>query len=150
MKIKQLDEISPTLLKGRITELKCELWFLEHNYIVSIPNVPCQYDLLVDIGNKIIKVQIKTCRLVKDGSGIEFNVSSLTHNNEGYVRRIYSKNSVDYFMTCYEDNYYLIPFSQCGTGVKKLRFAPPANGQKKGISFASDFLIEKILEEVVE
>lgn len=150
MKLKELHDVSNTLLKGRITELKCELWFLEHNYVVSIPNVPYQYDLLVDIGNKIIKVQIKTCHLTKDESGIEFNVSSLTHNNEGYTRRVYSENSVDYFMTYYEGNYYLVPFSQCGVGVKKLRFTPPANGQRKGISFASDFLIEKILEEVVE
>ena len=150
MKTKQLDEISPTLLKGRITELKCELWFLEHDYVVSIPNIPCQYDMLVDIDGKIIKIQVKTCHLAKDESGIEFRVSSMTHNKQGYTRRVYSEDSVDYFMTCYEDDYYLVPFSECGVGVKKLRLIPPLNGQRKGISFASDFLIEKILGEVVK
>ncbi len=150
MKTKQLDEISPTLLKGKITELKCELWFLEHDYVISIPNIPCQYDMLVDIDGKIIKIQVKTCHLTKDESGIEFKVSSMTHNKQGYTRRVYSEDSVDYFMTYYEDDYYLVPFSECGVGVKKLRLTPPLNGQRKGISFASDFLIEKILGEVIK
>ena len=138
------------MLKGRITELKCELWFLEHGYLVSIPNTPYQYDMLVDTGNQILKIQVKTCRLAPDESGIVFNVSSMTHNNNGYTKRLYSAQEVDYFMTYYNNNCYLIPFSQCGTKEKKLRFLPPANGQCKGISFASDFLAEKIMEEVVK
>lgn len=150
MKKKQLDSISSTLLKGRITELKCELWFLEHGFLVSTPDVPYQYDMVVDIGSKLLKIQIKTCRLTKDESGIEFNVSSTTHNNQGYTRRTYSATSVDYFMTCYENECYLIPFSDCGVREKKLRLTPTTNGQTKGISFAKDYLAEKILEEVVE
>ena len=150
MKNKQLDSISSTLLKGRITELKCELWFLEHGYLVSIPDIPYQYDMIVDVGNKMLKIQVKTCRLAKDESGIEFNVSSMTHNNQGYTRRTYSENNVDYFMTYYDNKCYLIPFSECGVKEKRLRLIPTENGQTKGISFAKDFLAEKILEEVVE
>lgn len=150
MKNKQLDSISSTLLKGRITELKCELWFLEHGFLVSTPDVPFQYDMVVDIGSKLLKIQVKTCRLTKDESGIEFNVSSTTHNNQGYTRRTYSAIGVDYFMTCYNDKCYLIPFSECGVREKKLRLMPTTNGQTKGISFAKDYLAEKILEEVAE
>ena len=143
-------EVSSTLLKGKITELKCELWFLEHGYLISIPNVPYQYDFLVDINGKIFKIQAKTAIEEKDHSGIIFKVCSLTHNNNGYTRRNYSKNDVDYFMTYYENDYYLIPFSECGVKEKKLRFIPPKNGQIKGISFAKDFLAEKILKEIEE
>lgn len=150
MKNKQLDSISSTLLKGRITELKCELWFLERGYLVSTPDIPYQYDMIVDIGSKLLKIQVKTCHLTKDGSGIGFNVSSMTHNNQGYTRRIYSAVSVDYFMTYYNGECYLIPFSECGVREKKLRLMPTANGQTKGISFAKDYLAEKILEEVAE
>lgn len=150
MKNKILEEISPTLLKGRITELKCELWFLEQGYLVSVPDLPYQYDMLVDIGGKILKVQVKTSRLTKDGSGIEFNVSSMTHNSQGYTRRSYTEKDVDYFMTYYDNNCYLIPFADCGVKEKKLRLIPTNNGQIKGISFAKDYLAEKILEEVVE
>lgn len=145
-----MESISPTLLKGKITELKCELWFLEHGYLVLNPDVPYQYDMVVDVGHQLLKIQVKTCRY-EDG-GIVFNTSSVTHNQSGYTRRIYSENNVDYFMTYYENNCYLIPFNKCGSKEKKLRIEPTKNGQIKGIDFAVDFLAEKILdmEEVTE
>ena len=148
-----MTEISSTLLKGRITELKCELWFLEQGYVVATPDVPYQYDLLVDIGNKILKIQVKTCRLENDGANLTFNLCSVTHNQQGYTKRTYNENAVDYFMTEYQNNFYLVPFQDCGTKEKKLRLIPTKNGQVKGISFAEDYLAEKILkieEEVVE
>lgn len=145
-----LQYISPTVLKGKITENKCATWLLEQGYIVSIPEVPCQYDLLVDIQTKILKIQVKTCHLVTDGSGIAFNVSSTTNNTKGFTRKLYTENGVDYFMTCYNDNYYLIPFSECGVRSKKLRFVPPSNGQRKNICFADDYLASKILKKEIE
>lgn len=153
MTSKEMTNVSDTLLKGRITELKCELWFLEHGYLVSIPDVPFQYDFLVDVNGKILKIQVKTACKESDNSGFKIKVCSITHNSNGYARRNYSQNSVDYFMTYYEGEYYLIPFSECGMREKKLRLTLPANGQRKGISFAEDYLAEKILkreEEVVE
>lgn len=151
MKTKEMSSISETLLKGKITELKCELWFLEHGYLVSMPEVPYQYDFLVDIDNKIYKIQVKTCRETGDGA-IIFNLSSVTHNQQGYTRRTYNEKSVDYFMTEYNDNFYLVPFEECGSKEKRLRLIPTKSGQVKGISFAKDYLAEKILheEEVVE
>ena len=145
-----MTNVSSTLLQGRITELKCELWFLEHGYLVSIPDVPFQYDMLVDVNGHILKIQVKTCKLETDGSGIVFNTSSVTHNQTGYTQRIYNEKDVDYFMTYYDNNCYLIPFRNCGTRGKKLRLIPTKNNQTVGIDFASDFLAEKILEEVIE
>jgi len=152
MTSKEMTNMSDTLLKGRITELKCELWFLEHGYLVSIPDVPYQYDFLVDVNDKILKIQVKTACKESDNSGFKIKVCSFTHNNNGYIRRNYSQNNVDYFMTYCEGEYYLIPFSECGVKEKKLRLTLPSNGQRKGISFAEDYLAEKILEkeEVVE
>ena len=147
-----MSSISETLLKGRITELKCELWFLEHGFLVSIPDIPYQYDFLVDVKGKILKIQVKTGMVDTEKTGITIKLCSTTHNSNGYTRRNYSENDVDYFMTYYNGECYLIPFSECGVKEKKLRFIPPKNGQVKGISFAKDYLAEKILEleEVVE
>ena len=103
MTTKEMKEISSTLLKGKITELKCELWFLERGYLVSIPEVPYQYDFLVDVNGKIIKIQVKTSSVDEEKTGITFRVCSITHNNNGYARRNYSENDVDYFMTYYEE-----------------------------------------------
>lgn len=145
-----MDNVSETLLKGRITELRCELWFLEHGFLVSTPDIPYQYDFLVDIEGKILKIQVKTGVVDEEKTGITFKVCSMTHNKSGYIRRNYS--DVDYFMTYYDGNCYLIPFEECGVKEKKLRFTIPKNGQTKGISFAKDYLAEKILEleEVIE
>ena len=147
-----MESISPTLLKGRITELKCELWFLEHGFLVSLPDLPYQYDFLVDTGEKILKIQVKTCHYSdEEKAALEFNLCSMTHNASGYTKRIYS--DIDYFMTELNGQYYLVPFNECGSKTKKLRLKPTKNGMIKGISFAEDYLAEKILcleEEVVE
>lgn len=145
MKKDNSENISNTLLKGRITELLCIQKILSMGYIVSTPDVPCQYDIIIDTGDRLLKVQIKSCRLNKQQTGIEFNTSSITHNNNGYTTRLYTKNMVDYFCTWYENNCYLIPFEECGNKTKCLRLVPTRNGQVKNISFAEDYLIEKIL-----
>lgn len=152
MESKEMNQISDTLLKGKVTELHCQLWLLEHGYLTSTPDVPYQYDFIVDVKGKLLKIQVKTATLEADGSGFRIRVCSITHNSNGYIRRNYSSNDVDYFMTYCNDQCYLIPFSECGVKEKKIRFFPPKNGQVKGISFAKDFLAENILkkEEVVE
>ena len=105
---------------------------------------------MVDIEGKILKIQVKTCSIEPDNSGIKIKVCSITHNSNGYIRRNYSSNDVDYFMTYYDNKCYLIPYKECGVKEKKLRFIPPKNGQIKGISFADDYLAEKIIEKEKE
>lgn len=142
----KLTEVSNTLLKGRLTELKSLTYFLQLGYIVSTPEVPCQYDFLLDVRGKILKIQVKTCR-EQDGY-LEFNTSSTTHNKTGYTKRGYDSNMVDFFCTCHNDNCYLIPLSECGSKAKRLRLEPTKNGQTKNISFAENYLAERILENI--
>ena len=47
-----------TNLKGTITELKCKLYFLELGYTVSTPENPDRYDFILDIGEKLLKIQV--------------------------------------------------------------------------------------------
>lgn len=147
MKNFNCEKVSETLLKGRVTELLCIQKFLTLGYIVSTPEVPCQYDILLDTGKNIFKIQIKTCHLNKEGTGIEFNTSSTTHNSNGYIKRIYTPSMVDYFCTYYDNECYLVPFSECGSTIKCLRLVPTKNGQVKNISFAENYLAEEILNK---
>lgn len=144
--ISKLTEVSNTLLKGRLTELKTLTYFLELGYIVSIPEIPCQYDFLLDVKGKIFKIQVKTCR-EQDGY-IEFNTSSMTHNKQGYTRREYTSDMVDFFCTYYNEKCYLIPLSECGSRAKRLRLIPTKNGQTKNICFAENYLATTILENL--
>lgn len=146
MTASKLTDVSATLLKGKITEVKALTYFLELGYIISTPEIPCQYDFLLDITSKILKIQVKTCR-EKDGV-IEFNTSSMTHNNQGYVRREYTENMVDYFCTYHNNQCYLIPFNECGNRVKRLRLIPTKNGQTKNITFAKDYIAKDILNKI--
>lgn len=143
----KLTSVSETLLKGRITEVKTLAYFLELGYIVSTPEIPCQYDFLIDVNNKIYKVQVKTCRVTEEA--IEFNTSSMTHNANGYIKREYTSNMVDFFCTYYNNECYLVPFSECGSKVKRLRLVPTKNGQVKNISFAKDYIAKEVLAKLI-
>ena len=141
-------ELSNTLFKGRITEVNVLKYFLELGYVISTPEISCQYDFLLDTGKTILKIQVKTCRV--DDEAIEFNTSSITHNAKGYTKRLYSPNTVDYFCTYYNNECYLIPLNECGSKAKKLRFVPTKNGQVKNISFAKDYIAKDILFRINE
>ena len=52
-----------TNLLGTITELKCKTYFLELGYIVSTPDSPARYDFILDIGDKLLKIQVKTSHI---------------------------------------------------------------------------------------
>ena len=143
----ELASISETLLKGRITEVQTLAYFLKLGYIVSTPEIPCQYDFLIDVNDKIYKVQVKTCRVTEEA--IEFNTSSMTHNANGYIKREYTANMVDFFCTYYNNECYLVPFNECGRKVKKLRLVPTKNGQVKNISFAKDYIAKDILDKLI-
>ena len=60
----------------------------------------------------------------------------------------YSEEDVDFFATIYNNECYLVPYSICGKRSQRLRLAPTRNGQTKGILFAKDFRLEKILQNL--
>lgn len=141
----KLTEISNTLIKGRITEIKVLTYFLKLGYVISTPEIPCPYDFLLDTGNKILRLQVKTAR--ESEGGFCFNTSSCTHNSNGYIKRTYG-NTIDYFCTIYNDQCYLIPVKICGSKEKKLRLEPTKNGQVSNICWAKDYIAEEVLNNI--
>ena len=132
--------------KGNLTELRCITSFIENGATVSIPYGDCaRYDFLAEINGKIIKVQCKTSRLFGDvNDGIEFSCKSTEPSSNS---RRYTKNEIDYFCTYYNNQCYLVPVEECSVA-KKLRFIPPKNGQKVGISYAKDYELEIQLSKI--
>lgn len=138
-------DIMNSIDKGVCTELQCQLDFTKLGYIVSQPIKPCRYDFLIDLEDSIIKVQCKTSRMIDEGS-IQFECrSSKKVKSTEFEHRKYLKCEIDYFYTYWDGKGYLIPVQECST-TKKLRFLPPKNGQKTGITFASEYTVEKTLE----
>ena len=134
---------------GNLTELQCMTRLYELGCIVSVPfGNANKYDLIVDIDNRLYKVQCKHSSEVRDPDGtvhsIRFKTTWQSHNLHSYVRHTYTKDEVDFFATFYNGNCYLVPIEECGQ-VKQLRIAPPKNNQEKNITYLHDYLAEKIL-----
>ena len=137
--------------KGNITEIECMLAFLKLGYNVLTPYGDCErYDFVVDIQNMLYKIQVKTANInhIEDGY-IEFQTSNKTTRNGTFVRHRYTKEEIDYFMTCYQGQCYLIPVEECSALEKRLRFIPPKNGQTKGITFATEYELEKVVQKII-
>ena len=132
-----------TNIKGVITELKCKTYFLELGYTVSTPENPTRYDFILDTGDKLLKIQVKTCN--SDGEKLNFATCSSHFVNGKVTHTDYQNDNIDYFCTWYENECYLVPVSECGKTEKNLRLVPTRNGQVKGIYFAKDYVAKEVL-----
>lgn len=131
--------------KGNLTELQCLTAFVEAGLTVSIPYGDCaRYDFIIEYQNQLFKVQCKTSHLFGDNDdGIVFACRSTINSKE----RRYSKDEIDYFCTFFNNICYLIPVEECSVE-KKLRFIPPKNNQKVGISYAKDYELDIQLDKI--
>jgi hypothetical protein len=136
-----------TKQKGNITEIETILAFTKLGYKVSIPyGEDCRYDLVVDINNKLYRIQCKTSHaLTNPKDGFQFKSKSVVITTRGRKENTYSSDEIDYFATVYEGQCYLIPVSECGS-TKTLRYHYPVNGQKKGISLAENYTLEEMIK----
>mgnify|MGYP003455931760 CR=1 FL=1 len=135
-----------TNLIGTITELKCKTYFLELGYIVSTPENPTRYDFILDTGDKLLKIQVKTCNTTRREGSITFQTCSSHYVRGQHEHTSYKEDNIDYFATCWENQVYLIPVEECGAREKNLRIMPTRNGQVKGICFAKDYIAEEVLK----
>jgi hypothetical protein len=108
-----------------------------------------RYDLVVDVGSRLARVQCKTGRL-RNGA-ISFATCSAYghHRNPRTHRRPYT-DEIDYFAVyCPETSgIYLVPIEDVPTkSVAALRVMPPLNGQAERIRFAAKYEIGSVAIE---
>ena len=137
---------------GNLTELQCITRLYELGCSVSIPfGNSDKYDLIIDVNNKLYKVQIKHSKTYPDGQDdveyIKFKCVWQRHNANGYSLHQYKPNEIDFFATFYQGECYLIPQKEC-SNEKVLRIIPPKNGQLKGVSFLNDYKAEEVLKQL--
>ena len=131
---------------GNITEVSCMLEFMKLGYPVLIPYGDCQrYDFVVEINGKFYRIQSKTANDTYINEGyIVFRCDNTTTKNGKVVHHSYDENEIDYFSTFYDGKCYLVPVNECSRE-KRLRFTAPKNGQTRGITFASEYELEKVV-----
>lgn len=131
---------------GNITEVSCMLEFMKLGYPVLTPYGDCQrYDFVVEINGKFYRIQSKTANdsYINEGY-IVFRCDNTTTKNGKVVHHSYDENEIDYFSTFYGGKCYLVPVNECSRE-KRLRFTVPKNGRTKGITFASEYELEKVV-----
>ena len=136
--------------KGNLTELQCITAFTELGYIVSIPYGDCaRYDFIVDINNKLYRIQCKTSSKKEEGV-YTFSCRSTAANHSRAATRSYSEEEIDFFATIIDNQCYLIPITETGSREKTLRTVFPNNNRKVGVSLMQDYEIQTQIAKLTE
>jgi hypothetical protein len=105
-----------------------------------------RYDIVIDTGAQLRRVQCKTGRL-RQGAVVFRTCSTYGHHpNPKVIRRDYEGQIDDFAVYCPElGSVYLIPIEDVQTRTSAmLRVSPPRNGQFKRIRLAAAYEIAKI------
>lgn len=120
--------------------------YLKEDLTVSIPfGSGASYDLLVDTGSNMYKIQVKTGWI---SNGV-LRYKCLRRQPKSKNRRLYKENEVDFLAVFCPTNelIYGIPIKNHPIA-GWLRLEPVKNGQAKKIRWASDYTWEKHIEEL--
>jgi hypothetical protein len=137
--------------KGQIAQLKVETRATEKGWIVSRTQEGARYDLILDDGKRLYRVQVKWAgaednRFCGGAVEIDLRKNQGDDRNKKYRRskmKIYSSDEIDAIVG------YIPQIDKCvwfGAEVFdqqshiRVRFEQPKNGQKKGIRMVDDFL----------
>ena len=104
-----------------------------------------RYDLVLDEGDRFIKVQCKTGRL-KNGVVLFPTCSTTYHFPKNqpstFYQRDYAKDADLFGVYCPDnDSVYLVPVAEVGKRAASLRLEPSRNGQAKRIRWAKDYYL---------
>jgi len=90
-------------------------YFSKKGYVVSVPLVDAQaYDLIVDDGNRLLKVQVKTTgRKNKSGTSYIVKLDTVWTNATSNMRKNFDNTKVDYiYVYTLDGNEFLIPSNE--------------------------------------
>lgn len=135
---------------GNIGETIALSEFAKRGITVLIPfgqNVP--YDLVIEINNKLYKIQCKTTQKLIDGCKMRFNICRTngftgTHNT-------YTEEEIDFLcLYCIENDYIaLVPIKEVlNQRDFVIRITKPKNNQTYGIHMADDYTLENQLRTI--
>ena len=128
--------------RGNVSEAVVLSRYVEVGFLVSTPfGVGAPYDLVVDTGAELLRVQVKTGR-VRNGV-IEFETRRTRSRT---LRNSYREGEVDYF-AIYSPELDKVYVMKAREGVfGKLRVKPTGNNQQMFVKWAEDYAFEKHVE----
>ena len=138
-----------TKQKGDITELKCLTYFYEQGYSVSVPwGENDRYDLILDIGSYLLRLQVKTSRKGDSPGTFTFSTATTHKNRVKVEREKYTKDDIDYFVTIYNNKCYLVSCLECNGSHKTLRYGIYKNSNPTNVNWSENYLAENIISKI--
>jgi PD-(D/E)XK endonuclease len=133
-------ELTPTE-KGAVAETAITAAAVRLGFVVSKPLTEGRrYDLIVDTGPDVLRVQCKWAQLLGDVLSIRLCTSRYTPS--GYIRTWYDPTQIDAVVAFSPDlgSCYLIPVAEVtGRSNLYLRIRPTRNNQAIGVKWAADY-----------
>jgi hypothetical protein len=133
---------------GDRTALAVMLALRDVGYAVLVPfGENTRYDLVIDDGHTLSRVQCKTGRL-RLGSIIFRTCSSYAHHPNPKILRRHYADEIEFFgVYCPETSgVYLVPIADVSARTSAyLRVLPSLNGQRRRIRWAADYEIAEVL-----
>ena len=130
---------------GDITEYRFALYCMEHNIPISKPmnnNLP--YDFIIEINDKLLKIQVKTGYDSKSQNSFLFNTRSTSKNYNEVVMKGY-ENKIDGFITYYPiipNKFFYIPIEKAAKGSMTMYFG---NTPKSNQNWCTDYDFDNLL-----
>lgn len=128
-----------TLYKGNSSEAIVLTAYIQAGFIVSLPfGGGAAYDLIVDTGVRLIKIQVKTGRL-EDGYVIY--QAKRHRGSKSNAFTCYTEEDVDIFTVWCPNNreIYAVPVAMSLLNHPRLRIVRARNSQEKNIRWARDY-----------
>lgn len=121
--------------------MKAQIRAVELGYLVSIPTHHCRYDLVLDDGSKLWRVQVKYA----DGKPSNSDgavVVKLEYNDRTSHSYTYSFDEIDalvVYIPRADKLCWLPPITYVGKKRLNIRLEPPKNGQKHKMVLAGEY-----------
>jgi hypothetical protein len=126
--------------KGAVAETAIACAALELGIGVSKPFGDQAYDLIFDLGERLVRIQCKWA--VRSGDVVAVRCYGARRSADGLLRRLYRADEVDAFAAyCAElRTCYYLPFARFpGRRTIDLRLADCRNNQRAGINWAREY-----------
>lgn len=136
--------------KGAIAEAALTSAATREGVVVSRPlSEGRRYDLIFDIGRRIVRVQAKWA--VKRGAVVAAHIGTCRLTPHGYVRTTYGADEIDALgLYCEElDRAFLIPIGDVtGSTYVHLRLSPARNNQRQLVRYAAEYDLAKMVRDL--
>jgi len=135
-----------TLYKGNSSEAVVLTAYIQAGFLVSLPfGGGAAYDLIVDTGARLLRVQVKTGKL--ESGCIVYNARRHRGSKYNTFKR-YRADEVDLFAVWCPSNeqLYIVPTEQSLTIEGRLRITETQNFQEKKIKWARDYAWDKHID----